>query len=152
MGIIWGCNFFGKNYGDANFFPIFSKTHLTGYPEFKKSLWAGVGVRLNNKFLSSSIRKSGTDSSWRRANIPSSRRNSRLICAVFQLLRRFNLEVLRTSGIAMLRTSRQNFWVRHRLIWEVPRTRGLEVLMTSLLGHGVVLSPLLVYLGSLQDY
>ena len=28
--------FLGKNYGGAKFFPVFLKTHPTGYPELKK--------------------------------------------------------------------------------------------------------------------
>ena len=45
---IWGCeaffgknmgvrNYFGKNYGGAKCFPVFLKTHPTGYPDLKKT-------------------------------------------------------------------------------------------------------------------
>ena len=40
-------NYFWKNYGGAKFFPVFLKTHPTGYPELKKTnpLVANIKVR-----------------------------------------------------------------------------------------------------------
>ena len=32
-------NYYGKNYGGAKFFPVFLKTHPTGYPELKKGVY-----------------------------------------------------------------------------------------------------------------